>query len=65
MMGFGIKSLNCNENYINEVADILDKSCTEEILTCHCTGKKAYEIMKNRIGDKISYLSTGESILIN
>nr|WP_312983576.1 MBL fold metallo-hydrolase [Clostridioides sp.] len=65
MMGLGIKPLNCNENYINEVADILDKSCTEKILTCHCTGKKAYKIMKNRIGDKISYLSTGESILIN
>ncbi|WP_315167873.1 MBL fold metallo-hydrolase [Metaclostridioides mangenotii] len=65
MMGYGIKQLNCDKEYIHEVVEILDKSCTEKILTCHCTGKKAYKIMKEQLGDKISYLSTGESIIIN
>ncbi|GAU78328.1 MBL fold metallo-hydrolase [Fusibacter sp. 3D3] len=30
--------------------------------TCHCTGVKAYEILKNIMGDKMNYFSTGQTI---
>lgn len=32
--------------------------------TCHCTGIPSYTLLKNEMGDKISYLSTGGSITI-
>lgn len=32
--------------------------------TCHCTGKKAFEILEKRLGQTISYLSTGARIEI-
>lgn len=65
MMGFGLNPLNCSKEYIHEVSDILDEACSDKILTCHCTGKKAYKIMKDRIGNKIDYFSCGESIEVN
>lgn len=32
--------------------------------TCHCTGKKAYDNLKNIMGEKIDYLATGKTIKI-
>lgn len=32
--------------------------------TCHCTGIKAYEQMKNILGERLSYLSTGTEIIL-
>jgi 7,8-dihydropterin-6-yl-methyl-4-(beta-D-ribofuranosyl)aminobenzene 5'-phosphate synthase len=31
----------------------------EKVYTMHCTGMKAYDILKSEMGDKIEYLSTG------
>lgn len=33
--------------------------------TCHCTGTEAYEIMKERMGDRLGYFSTGSKIVIS
>jgi len=30
--------------------------------TCHCTGQKAYEIMKDIMGDRVSYIRAGASM---
>ena len=35
-----------------------------QFYTCHCTGKKAYGIMKDMLKDQIEYLSTGQEINI-
>ncbi|MCF0202840.1 MAG: MBL fold metallo-hydrolase [Bacteroidaceae bacterium] len=32
--------------------------------TCHCTGSEAYEEMKDIMGDRISYISAGDSVRI-
>lgn len=59
LMGFGLNPLNCKPEYIREVAGILAENCDDKIYTCHCTGMKAYQIMRQAIGDKIEYFSTG------
>lgn len=51
------------EKLIQELGDRLDKNNTK-YFTCHCTGDKAFKILKNRMGNKIDYLSTGSKILI-
>jgi len=58
-MGFGLKPMNCSKKYVKEIANILNNFCNN-IYTCHCTGKKAYKIMKDEINDSISSFSTGE-----
>jgi len=30
--------------------------------TCHCTGLKAYQLLKNQMQDRINYLSAGTEI---
>ena len=32
--------------------------------TCHCTGMKAYERMKNALGDRLHYLSVGTEVVL-
>lgn len=32
--------------------------------TCHCTGKKAYQLMKDKMKDSVSYFSTGKELII-
>lgn len=32
--------------------------------TCHCTGTEQYEFLKQRMGERLSYLSTGDCITI-
>jgi len=63
MKGASISGLNCSKEYVQDVARLLKKKCNH-IHTCHCTGTKAYQIMKSEIGDSISYFSTGERIKI-
>lgn len=35
-----------------------------KLLTCHCTGEKAYDILKPIMKDEITYIKTGEQIII-
>ena len=43
-------------------SELHEKSCT--YFTCHCTGVKAYQQMKEILGESLSYLSTGREILL-
>jgi len=64
LMGFGLRPLNCTEAYVGEVADILDAACAGKVYTCHCTGRHAYEIMTRRMGAKMVYLQTGDTVCV-
>ena len=46
---------------INALAEELKKYPTR-FVTCHCTGMKAFELMKEIMGDKLEYVHTGEEI---
>lgn len=32
--------------------------------TCHCTGLEQYQYLKERMGERLSYLSAGEEIVL-
>lgn len=46
---------------IGEIARQLNEYPTK-YFTCHCTGMKAYEIMKSVMGDKLTYVHSGDAI---
>ena len=47
-----------SDKFILSVAEKLNQSNTQYI-TCHCTGEKAFRLLKNVLTDKLQYLSTG------
>lgn len=51
------------DKLIQELGDRLAKNNTK-YFTCHCTGDKAFKILKDKMRDKIDYISTGSEILI-
>ena len=40
----------------------LSKLGTGSIYTCHNTGRKGYDIMKEILGDRLQYLRAGEEL---
>ena len=48
---------------INQIAINL-KDLKTQFYTCHCTGIKPYEMLKDIMGEKIKYISTGDEIII-
>jgi 7,8-dihydropterin-6-yl-methyl-4-(beta-D-ribofuranosyl)aminobenzene 5'-phosphate synthase len=49
------------QELIESVAAELSKGSTR-FYTCHCTGKKAFDIMRLCLNERLKYLSAGESI---
>ena len=52
-----------NDGYIDSVAAALAE-LKSSYYTCHCTGEKAYEKMKVRMGARLTYLRTGAELEI-
>ncbi len=57
-----IKFLSASKDEIDILTKIINEENIEKIYTGHCTGKIAYQKLKNILGDKIEYLSTGNKI---
>lgn len=65
MKGQGdLYTLNCSEEYVKDVAMKIMDTKVQEIHTGHCTGTKAYALMKNVLGDKLRYMFVGKKIKI-
>lgn len=63
MMGpAGTSTLNCTPEFIASVCARLLDLGVEEIYTGHCTGDPAFAILKERLGDRVSYLNTGREL---
>lgn len=58
---YGKKRKYESNETIDSIAALLEKSCSV-YYTCHCTGQKAYEGMKNTLKDRLHYLSIGQKI---
>ncbi len=53
-----------------ELGEIIDmakelKKYRTKFVTCHCTGIPAYTVMKNIMGDQLSYVHSGEEVLLS
>lgn len=62
MMGGNINRISCSADEIKHTATELQKLDIGYIYTCHCTGRKGYEMLKGFLGDQIQYLHTGEEL---
>ena len=52
------------EELIRDIAERL-KQYNCKYYTCHCTGPKAYKKMKEIMGERLNYLSTGSRLEIS
>ena len=52
-----------SDSYMDRVAAALAE-IKSSYYTCHCTGEKAYEKMKARLGARLTYLRTGSALRI-
>lgn len=57
--GNGIDSMRLTKEEVEEIGRKLKDSGVREIYTGHCTGIPAFEILKECLGDRIQYFSTG------
>lgn len=52
-----------SDELMDAIASVLVRK-QSNYFTCHCTGVKAYERMKNTLGDRLVYLSVGTEIML-
>jgi 7,8-dihydropterin-6-yl-methyl-4-(beta-D-ribofuranosyl)aminobenzene 5'-phosphate synthase len=60
LLNTATKSLGESPDTVRQLAEELDKSGVDKILTGHCTGTEGFELLKAVLGDKIEALSTGK-----
>ncbi|WP_432664176.1 MBL fold metallo-hydrolase [Wukongibacter baidiensis] len=53
-----------SEEFIDNLGETLLAKRVNNYYTCHCTGEKAYSLLKTQMGDKINELKTGKTIII-
>ena len=61
----GFHLFNKTDDYVREFARRVEATGVESIITGHCTGPKAMEILKNELGDKVHELKTGLVFVID
>ncbi len=61
-----MKKSEYKEEEVLEIQETARKlaGCDTKIYTCHCTGEKAYDIMKDIMGQQLDYIHSGDEIQI-
>lgn len=54
--------MDCSMNFINEISTKLHEY--GRVYACHCTGQKAFGLLKDRLGDKLAVINTGMTITV-
>lgn len=62
IMGSTTKKLSCSVDHLEKTINEIMTIETGTIYTFHCTGLTGYGIMKQRLGDRLQYLQTGEEL---
>lgn len=63
LMGFkGTSSMSNTADEIKALGQRLSDLGVKKIYTCHCTGDPAFKILKEMLGDRVQYFSTGNVI---
>ena len=60
LLNTATKALGEAPETVRQLAEELDKTGVDKILTGHCTGTEGFELLKEVLGDKIETLSTGK-----
>ena len=55
----GFHLFNKSDEYVRAFAERVEATGVERIVTGHCTGEKALNILKDKLGDKVQALKTG------
>ena len=58
------KMTETHEEVIKIGRVLAEKTHLKKVFTGHCTGKKAYEVLKSQMGEKLGYFSTGSVVSI-
>jgi len=61
-MGSSTKKLSCSIDHLEKTVNEIMTIDTGTIYTFHCTGMTGYGIMKQKLGDRLQYLQTGEEL---
>jgi len=62
LMGKNSRKFYCPPSDIADLADELADLHVGMLYTCHCTGEKGYELLKEKLGNQIQYLQAGEEL---
>lgn len=60
--GMHLKDAEKDDRFLNDLSNGLLRFKSTQFMTCHCTGKAAFEHLKTLMKDKIRYLSSGMSV---
>ncbi len=63
LMGAPTKKLVCSADHLEKTINEIITTETGTVYTFHCTGPAAYELMKQRLGDRLQYLHAGEELV--
>lgn len=63
LMGSSPKKIGCSTDHLERTINELITISSGTIYTFHCTGSAGYGIMKERLGDRLQYLHTGEELI--
>lgn len=61
-MGDSSKKITVDGAYIDKLAKEIKELNVGAIYTCHCTGLKGYEELREKLGNQLQYLQTGEEL---
>ena len=60
-----INNLGMEKAEVQKIGNELNNLNVEKFYTCHCTGLKAFKLLKPILKEKLAYLSTGEFFVID
>ena len=64
LRGSSSDSLNCSKRYLSDVAARLNELLPDALYTCHCTGRKAFLLLKEQLACNVQYFHTGDSFRV-
>lgn len=62
-MGDSAKKLEVEPDYIDRLVKEIESLNIGAVYTCHCTGLKGYEELKEHLKNQLQYLQTGEELV--